>query len=77
MSKTPFRFVTSSKTGQYSVWRGDTQIGYVTKVVHRISDRGMTETTVAGWTPSTASEDLALAKTREDAAIALWKEHNR
>lgn len=72
-----FRFVSSSRTGQYSVWRGEMPIGYVTKVVHRIFDRGMTKTIVTGWMPSTANEDLALAKTREDAAIALWREHNR
>jgi len=73
----PFRFVTSSKSGQYSVWRGDQHIGYVTKIEHRIFDRGMTKTVTAGWTPSTAAEDLTLEKTRESAAQALWKEHNR
>ena len=72
----PFRFVSSRAQGQYSVWRGDQHIGYVTKVVHRIFDRGMTKTVAAGWTPSTATEDLALEKTREAAAQALWKDRS-
>lgn len=68
-----FRFLTSNRSGQYSVQHGDTHIGYVTKVVHRITDRGMTKTVVSGWTPSTIErEDLAIEKTRDAAASVLW-----
>ena len=73
-----FRFVTSSKRGQYSVWRGETHIGHVTKIVHRIHDRGVTKTVVAGWTPSTVDGiDLATEKTRDAAANALWNFYHR
>ena len=72
-----FRFVSSRTDGQYSVWRGDQHLGYVTKVVHRIFDGRTTKTVVGGWTPSTPTEDLALEKTREAAANALWRDHNR
>ena len=77
MSSTPFRFVTSSKRGQYSVWRGDTPIGYITKIVHTINVRGLTRTKF-GWRPTTLDlRDLAGEKTRDDAARTLWLEHNR
>jgi hypothetical protein len=72
-STSPFRFLSSRTPGQYSVWRGDQPIGYVTKVVHRIYDRGVTKTVTAGWTPSTIDRaDLAIETTREAAAKALW-----
>ena len=68
----PFRFVTSSRAGQYSVWRGDEQVGYVTKVVHTVVHRGLTRTKF-GWTPSTPDRrDLATEPTRDAAARALW-----
>lgn len=67
-----FRFVTSNRSGQYSVWRGDDQVGYVTKIVHTVNLRGMTRTVFA-WRPSLVSgTDLAAEKTREAAARALW-----
>jgi hypothetical protein len=69
----PFRFVSSNRSGQYSVWRGEEQIGYVTKIVHR--HVGLTRSAVA-WTPSTLDRrDLATAKTRPAAARALWIAH--
>jgi hypothetical protein len=80
MSKSsPFRFVSSRASGQYSVWRGEEHIGWVAKIVHRISDRGVTKTIVAGWIPKehTASADLPIEKTRDAAANALWREHLR
>jgi uncharacterized protein YbdZ (MbtH family) len=68
-----FRFVSSNRSGQYSVWRSEQHLGHVTKVVHRISDRGVTQTIAAGWTPSSPDRiDLAIATTREAAAKALW-----
>jgi hypothetical protein len=72
-----FRFVSSRTDGQYSVWRGDQHLGYVTKVVHRIFDGRTTKTVVGGWTPGTPTEDLAIQKTREAAALALWRGHKR
>jgi hypothetical protein len=76
MSRSVFRFLSSSRRGQYSVQRIDQPIGYVTKIVHRITDRGVTRTIVAGWTPSTPGRvDLATAPTREAAAKALWAFH--
>lgn len=66
-----FRFVTSSKRGQYSVWRGDEHVGYVTKVTHRITDRGVTRT-FSSWIASTNGRDLPSEKTRDEAARALW-----
>jgi hypothetical protein len=74
MTRSGFRFLSSNRGGQYSVWHGDRHIGYVTKVVHRISDRGVTRMVVAGWTPSTTNRtDLAIAPTREAAANVLWQ----
>ncbi|HSX23297.1 MAG TPA: hypothetical protein VLE97_11040 [Gaiellaceae bacterium] len=71
-SSSPFRFVSSNRTGQYSVWRGDEQVGYITKAVHTLNLRGMTRTVFA-WTPTTADRrDLAVERTREAAARALW-----
>jgi hypothetical protein len=69
----PFRFLGSGRRGQYGVWRGEQHLGHVTKIVHHISDRGVTRTIVAGWTPSTPDRrDLATETTREAAAKALW-----
>jgi hypothetical protein len=76
MSRSVFRFLSSNRPGQYSVWRIEQHLGHVTKIVHRISDRGVTRTIVAGWTPSTPDRiDLATAPTREAAAKALWAFH--
>jgi uncharacterized protein YbdZ (MbtH family) len=76
MSRSAFRFVPSNRSGQYSVWRVDQPIGHVTKIVHRINDRGIPRTVVAGWTPGTPDRiDLAIATTRETAAKALWTYH--
>ena len=70
-----FRFLSSNRSGQYSVWRVDQHLGHVTKVVHRINLRGVTRT-VFGWTPSTPDRlDLATERTREAAAKALWAFH--
>ena len=67
-----FRFVSSNRRGQYSVWRGDKHLGYVTKIVHRVTERGATRTILAGWRPSTIDGvELALEKTREAAAKVL------
>jgi hypothetical protein len=72
VASSPFRFVTSSRAGQYSVWRGDQQLGYVTKIVHTVVDRGLTRTAF-GWRPSTPDrKDLTAEPTREAAARALW-----
>ena len=76
MTSSPFRFLTSRRQGQYSVRRGEEHIGYVTKIVHRISERGVTRTIIAGWAPSTLSGvDLAIESTREAAARVLWYRH--
>lgn len=73
MKRSAFRFVASNRSGQHSVWRVDQHLGHVTKIVHRISDRGVTRTIVSGWTPSTPDRlDLATERTREAAAKALW-----
>lgn len=70
-----FRFVSSRKRGEYSVHRGDVPLGFVTKVSHRIFDRGVTKVVTSGWTPTTTDRrELAMCKTREDAARALWKD---
>ena len=70
-----YRFVRSSRRGQYSVHRGDEHLGYVTKVVIHHVDRGVARSFVI-WTPSTPSlVDLATAPTRDAAAIALWNAH--
>jgi hypothetical protein len=72
VARSPFRFVTSSKQGQYGVHRGEEHFGHVTKIVHRITDRGVTRT-FSTWMPSTLDRrDLPSAKTREAAARALW-----
>ena len=71
----PFRFVPSSRTGQYSVWRGDERVGHVTKIVHRVTERGLTRTKF-GWMPSTlGGADLATEGSREAAARVLWYLH--
>lgn len=71
-----FRFLSSNRPGQSSVWRLEQHLGHVTKIVHRINDRGVTKTIVAGWTPSTPDGiDLAIAPTREEAAKVLWTYH--
>jgi hypothetical protein len=71
-----FRFLTSARRSQYSVWRGDEHLGHVTKIVHRVFDRGVTRTAVSGWVPSTpARTDLAAVPTREEAARVLWATH--
>lgn len=68
-----FRFLSSNRSGQYSVQRRDQHIGYVTKDVSRLNDMGVNRTIVSGWRPSTADRiDLALAPTRAAAAKALW-----
>ena len=69
----PFRFVTSNKSGEYSVWRGEsTKLGFVTKIEHRIQGR----TTKAGWTPTTeGGAVLPIEKTQKAAAEALWRAH--
>ena len=73
-----FRFVPSNRRSQYSVWRGEEQLGFATKIVHRHTDQGVTRTIVTGWTPSPPSgRDLATEKTREEAARALWSEHQK
>ena len=66
----PFRFVTSGKRGEYSVWRGEaTRLGFVTKVEHRIYGRAVQ----AGWTPTTVDGAvLPIEKTKEAAAQTLW-----
>jgi hypothetical protein len=72
VTRSGFRFLSSTRTGQYSVWHGDRHIGYVTKVVHRINDRGLTRIVFA-WTPSSTDRaDFATKKTREAAAHVLW-----
>ncbi len=76
MSRSVFRFLTSARRSQYSVQRGDVPIGHVTKIVHRHTERGVTRTIVAGWTPSTPDgRDLATERTREAAARALWSDY--
>ena len=76
MSRSVFRFLSSNRPGQYSVQRLDQPIGYVTKNVHRITDRGVTRTIVKGWTPSTPNRnDLATMPTRAAAAKVLWAHH--
>lgn len=73
----PFRFVAGTKSGHYSVWRGDLHVGYVTKNVYRITDRGVTRTSHT-WTPSLfGGPDLPSEKTRDAAAIALWRDRQR
>jgi len=73
-ARSAFRFVAGNRSGQYSVWRGDQHLGHVTKIVHRISDRGVTRTISAGWTPSSPyGSDLATELTREAAAKALLR----
>ena len=73
MATSVFRFVRSNRRSQYGVWRGEERIGFVTKIVHRHTDRGITRTIVTGWTPSTLNgSDLATERTREAAASALW-----
>ena len=72
-SKSVYRFLSGGRSGCYSVWRGDQHLGYVTRIAHRITDRGVSKTVVAGWTPSTpARTDLTIAATRTAAAKALW-----
>lgn len=78
MSRSPFRYVPSMQRSQYSVWRGDERVGYVAKISHRHTDRGVTRTIVAGWRPSTAAGiDLPVASTRQAATQALWAAHQR
>ena len=73
-----FRFLQSARRSQYSVWRGEEHIGHVTKIVHRVTERGATRTIVSGWTPSTVDRrDLATEATRELAARELWAVHQR
>lgn len=73
MTRSGFRFLSSNRSGQYSVWHGDRHIGYVTKVVHHINDRGFTRVAF-GWMPSTSDKiDLATTTTREAAATELWQ----
>lgn len=73
-----FRFIRGSGRSQYSVWRGDVHLGYVTKVVYRLVQGGVTRTVVSGWTPYTPARiDLANAKTREAAAKELWIIHQQ
>jgi hypothetical protein len=69
-----YRFISGGKRGSYSVWRGETWLGHVTKIVHRHAARGVTTTVVSGWTPSTAKGiDLSSAPNRKAAADALWR----
>jgi len=73
-----FRFLSSQRRSQYGVSRGDERIGFVTKIVHRHTERGVTRNIVAGWTPSTLDgRDLATEKTREAAARVLWSLHQK
>lgn len=68
----PFRFVTSNRSGHYSVWRGEEHVGYVAKIEHTIVDRGAT-LKVSAWRPTTVDRrDLAAEKTRDAAARVLW-----
>jgi hypothetical protein len=68
----PFRFVSSSKRGEYSVWRGDEMIGYVSRNVYRLHGK----TYPSGWMPATPGRlELVYARalqTRQDAARVLW-----
>lgn len=78
MKRTVFRFVRSNRRSQYSVWRGDERVGFVTKIVHLHTDRGVARTIVAGWMPSTIDgTDLATEKTREAATKTLWSSHQK
>ena len=71
----PFRFVTSNKRGQYSVWRGDTQIGYVEKIEHRVYEKGELHKRV-GWVPTTMRmTEMPTQRTQKDAARALSLAH--
>ena len=78
MGRSVFRFLGTSRRSQYGVRRGDEHVGFVTKIVHRHTERGVTRTVVAGWTPSTPDgRDLATEKTREAAARVLWTLHQK
>jgi hypothetical protein len=78
VSRSVFRFLGSGRRAQYGVHRGDEHVGFVTKIVHRHTERGVTRTIVAGWTPSTPDgRDLATVKTREAAARILWSLHQQ
>lgn len=70
----PFRFVTSRKRGEYSVWRGEaTRLGFVTQVTHRVYDRGVEHKRIS-WTPTTEhGKELSAEKTQKAAAEALWR----
>ena len=71
----PFRFTTSDKTGQYGVWRGEEQLGHITKFSIPVPG---TKRTVWSWTPSTLDgRDLASEETKEKAARALWEARKR
>lgn len=65
----PYRFVRSSKSGQYSVWRGDQWIGHVERVWHKLPDGRRIS---AGWRPSNDA-DFALEPSRAAAAGVLWR----
>ena len=69
----PFRFLTTTKRGEYSVERGEsTHLGFVTKVEHRIYGR----TKKGGWTPTTVDRVvLPIETTKDKAANALWIFH--
>lgn len=73
MSST-YRFIPGGKRGSYSVWRGESWLGHVAKVVHRHTARGVTKMITTGWAPSTAKGvDLASVPSRKAAADALWR----